>query len=247
MDGLGPPAIFNRRRFGILYALRWPVRSTRSGLRLPRGTYIPRRGVPRNARFGLVNFTRSRRTHCARVHCTSPPRTIYSSTRPRRPFSSTRSCLRLLRDFAQRAGSITPLQLEVLCRCSTHTHARRRRLPRCRFAPPRPNRHLLCGAAAAPSSPQSNISTLASFASRRHFLDGPRLGPPRVSSGSLPSTPFYTSLQAGRQRLHLVAVPHRLIRQQIHRCRLLALDTRRPQHHLCSRPPCAVVCICVPL
>ena len=31
--------------------------------------------------------------------------------------------------------------------------------------------------------------TLASFASR-HFLDGPRLGPPRVSSGSLPSTPF---------------------------------------------------------
>ena len=110
--------------------------------------------------------------------------------RPRRPFSSTRSCLRLLRDFAQRAGSITPLQLEVLCRCSTHTHARRRRLPRCRFAPPRPNRHLLCGAAAAPSSPQSNISTLASFASRRHFLDGPRLGPPRVSSGSLPSTPF---------------------------------------------------------
>ena len=117
-------------------------------------------------------------------------RTIYSSTRPRRPFSSTRSCLRLLRDFAQRAGSITPLQLEVLCRCSTHTHARRRRLPRCRFAPPRPNRHLLCGAAAAPSSPQSNISTLASFASRRHFLHGPRLGPPRVSSGSLPSTPF---------------------------------------------------------
>ena len=137
-----------------------------------------------------MNFTRSRRTHCARVHCTSPPRTIYSSTRPRRPFSSTRSCLRLLRDFAQRAGSITPLRLEVLCRCSTHTHARRRRLPRCRFAPPRPNRHLLCGAAAAPSSPQSNISTLASFASRRHFLDGTRLGPPRVSSGSLPSTPF---------------------------------------------------------
>ena len=124
-------------------------------------------------------------------------RTIYSSTRPRRPFSSTRSCLRLLRDFAQRAGSITPLQLEVLCRCSTHTHARRRRLPRCRFAPPRPNRHLLCGAAAAPSSPQSNISTLASFASRRHFLDGPRLGPPRVSSGSLPSTPFCL-LQASR-------------------------------------------------
>ena len=193
MDGLGPPAKFNRRRFGILYALRRPVRSTRSGLRLLRGTYIPRRGVPRNARFGLVNFTRSRRTHCARVHCTSPPRTIYSSTRPRRPFSSTRSCLRLLRDFAQRAGSITPL-LEVLCRCSTHTHARRRRLPRCRFAPPRPNRHLLCGAAAAPSSPQSNISTLASFASRRHFLDGPRLGPPRVSSGSLPSTPFRQGL-----------------------------------------------------
>ena len=194
MDGLGPPAIFNRRRFGILYTLRRPVRSTRSGLRLLRGTYIPRRGVPRNARFGLVNFTRSRRTHCARVHCTSPPRTIYSSTRPRRPFSSTRSCLRLLRDFAQRAGSITPLRLEVLCRCSTHTHARRRRLPRCRFAPPRPNRHLLCGAAAAPSSPQSNISTLASFASRRHFLDGTRLGPPRVSSGSLPSTPSANEL-----------------------------------------------------
>ena len=195
MDGLGPPAKFNRRRFGILYALRWPVRSTRSGLRLPRGTYIPRRGVPRNARFGPVNFTRSRRTHCARVHCTSPPRTIYSSMRPRRPFSSTRSSLRLLRDFAQRAGSLTPLRLEVLCRCSTHTHARRRRLPRCRFVPPRPNRHLLCGAAAAPSSPQSNISTLASFASRRHFLDGPRLGPPRVSSGSLPSTPFQPRLQ----------------------------------------------------
>ena len=148
---------------------------------------------PRRSSSPLL--TRSRRTHCARVHCTSPPRTIYSSTRPRRPFSSTRSCLRLLRDFAQRAGSITPLQLEVLCRCSTHTHARRRRLPRCRFAPPRPNRHLLCGAAAAPSSPQSNISTLASFASRRHFLDGTRLGPPRVSSGSLPSTPFYTRAQ----------------------------------------------------
>ena len=190
MDGLGPPAKFNRRRFGILYALRRPVRSTRSGLRLLRGTYIPRRGVPRNARFGLVNFTRSRRTHCARVHCTSPPRVIFLYTSPP-AVSSTRSCLRLLRDFAQRAGSITPL-LEVLCRCSTHTHARRRRLPRCRFAPPRPNRHLLCGAAAAPSSPQSNISTLASFASRRHFLDGPRLGPPRVSSGSLPSTPFCT-------------------------------------------------------
>ena len=133
------------------YPLRAPPagRSTRSGLRLLRSTYIPRRGVPRNARFGPVNFTRSRRTHCARVHCTSPPRTIYSSTRPRRPFSSTRSCLRLLRDFAQRAGSITPLRLEVLCRCSTHTRARRRRLPRCRFIPPRPIRHLFCGAAAA--------------------------------------------------------------------------------------------------
>ena len=141
--------------------------------------YIPRRGVPRNAHFGPVIFTRSRRTHCARVHCTSPPRTVYSSTRPRRPFSSTRSCLRLLRDFAQRAGSITPL-LEVLCRCSTHTHARRRRLPRCRFAPPRPNRHLLCGAAAAPSSPQSNISTLASFASRRHFFRATEARTPRV-------------------------------------------------------------------
>ena len=150
---------------GSLYAL-WPSIAER---------YLySRRGVPRNARFGLVNFTRSRRTHCARVHCTSPPRTIYSSTRPRRPFSSTRSCLRLLRDLAQRAGSITPLRLEVLCRCSTHTRARRRRLPRCRFAPPRPNRHLLCGAAAAPSSPQSNISTLASFASRRHFLHATR-------------------------------------------------------------------------
>ena len=151
--------------------------------------YIPRRGVPRNAHFGPVIFTRSRRTHCARVHCTSPPRVIFLYTSPP-AVSSTRSCLRLLRDFAQRAGSITPLRLEVLCRCSTHTHARRRRLPRCRFVPPRPNRHLLCGAAAAPSSPQSNISTLASFASRRHFLDRPRLGPPRVSSGSLPSTPF---------------------------------------------------------
>ena len=152
--------------------------------------YIPRRGVPRNAHFGPVIFTRSRRTHCARVHCTSPPRVIFLYTSPP-AVSSTRSCLRLLRDFAQRAGSITPLRLEVLCRCSTHTHARRRRLPRCRFAPPRPNRHLLCGAAAAPSSPQSNISTLASFASRRHFLNGPRLGPPRVSSGSLPSAPFW--------------------------------------------------------
>ena len=32
--------------------------------------------------------------------------------------------------------------------------------------------------------------TLASFASRIHFLDGTSLGPPRASSGSLPSTPF---------------------------------------------------------
>ena len=129
---------------------------------------------------------------------------------PRRPFSSTRSCLRLLRDFAQRAGSITPLQLEVLCRCSTHTHARRRRLPRCRFAPPRPNRHLLCGAAAAPSSPQSNISTLASFASRRHFLDGPRLGPPRVSSGSLLSSPFSTVTIGGLNNANVARCSGRL-------------------------------------
>ena len=82
MDGLGPPAKFDRRRFGVLYALRRPVRSTRSGLRLLRGTYIPRRGVPRNAHFGPVIFTRSRRTHCARVHCTSPPRVIFLYTSP---------------------------------------------------------------------------------------------------------------------------------------------------------------------
>lgn len=204
---------------------------------MPRGTYIPRRGVPRNARFGLVNFTRSRRTHCARVHCTSPPRTIYSSTRPRRPFSSTRSCLRLLRDFAQRAGSITPLQLEVLCRCSTHTHARRRRLPRCRFAPPRPNRHLLCGAAAAPSSPQSNISTLASFASRRHFLDGPRLGPPRVSSGSLPSTPFCSGAQREartKPELHLTPGPA-CVAQRPPSLRLQRCTTRCQLHATASR------------
>ena len=31
---------------------------------------------------------------------------------------------KLSRVFTQRAGSITPLRLEVLCRCSTHTHAR---------------------------------------------------------------------------------------------------------------------------
>ncbi len=44
--------------------------------------YIPRRGVPRNAHFGPVFFTRSRRTHCARVHCTSPPRVIFLYTSP---------------------------------------------------------------------------------------------------------------------------------------------------------------------
>ena len=93
--------------------------------------------------------------------------------------------------FASAFQALASLVLPWGCRCSTHTRARRRRLPRCRFVPPRPNRHLLCGAAAAPSSPQSNISTLASFASRRHFFNGPRLGPPRVSSGSLPSAPFW--------------------------------------------------------
>ena len=142
--------------------------------------YIPRRGVPRNAHFGPVIFTRSRRTHCARVHCTSPPRTVYSSTRPRRPFSSTRSCLRLLRDFAQRAGSITPLR----SRCSAaapHTHppAPTSAAP-LQVCVPASNRHLLCGAAAAPSSPQSNISTLASFASRRHFFRATEARTPRV-------------------------------------------------------------------
>ena len=41
------------------------------------------------------------------------------------------------------------------------------------------------------ASPGSGVVTpLASLASRRYFLNGPRLGPPRVSSGSLQSTPF---------------------------------------------------------